>query len=80
MMSIATAVEDGASVKAVAVHDTHRPGVRVDVGPVYLSLSTAEAVDLVDAVVGALAELEEPREARRNEDAIRATVVVREGP
>ncbi|NKR92809.1 hypothetical protein GS483_11835 [Rhodococcus hoagii] len=79
-MSIATVVDNAATVKAVAAHDAHRPGVRVDVGPVYLSLSTTEAVDRVDAIVGALAELEESGELRRNEDAIRAAVGVRAGP
>ncbi|AQA22964.1 hypothetical protein BTZ20_5643 [Rhodococcus sp. MTM3W5.2] len=45
---------------ATAVHDQLSPGVRIRYGMgLYLSLTTAEAVGLVDALAAALVELEQ---------------------
>jgi hypothetical protein len=47
---------------ATAVHDEHTPGVRIRYGAaLYLSLTIAEGIALIDALVGALAELEQVR-------------------
>jgi hypothetical protein len=57
------------------------PRVRILYGQLAIRLRVDEAVDLVDAVAGALAEIEQrtPREIRRDESGVRADAEVREG-
>ncbi|MFG1785679.1 hypothetical protein ACGFIU_24870 [Rhodococcus oryzae] len=50
---------EGILPTATAVRDQLAPGVRIRYGMgLYLSLDVAEAVDLVEVIIGALAELD----------------------
>lgn len=58
-----------------------RPGdekVRIRIGGTVIRTDIAEAVDLIDGVVAALAQVEPTREIRRNETAVREQADVRE--
>lgn len=54
-----TARDDDATPRADAVHDQHRPGVRLTLGPLYLSMTVSECVDVLEGLIEALAELSE---------------------
>ncbi|MFH5207563.1 hypothetical protein ACHIPZ_04935 [Antrihabitans sp. NCIMB 15449] len=58
-----------------------RPGdekVRIKLGNAVIRMDVAEAVDLVDGVIAALAQVEPTREIRRDETAVREQADVRE--
>lgn len=58
-----TSRDANATLKVTSVHDQYAPGVRIMFGPLYLSLSLVESVDLVDGLAAALAEIDRGAQA-----------------
>lgn len=65
--------------RAVAVQDRYRPGIRLTVGPLYVSMTVAECVDVLEALIAALADLDaEPKALCHGEVGGRDAVETRE--
>lgn len=56
-----TTRDDTATPKATAVHDKHRPGVRLNLGPLYVSMTVPEVVNVLEVLIAALAEVDPER-------------------
>lgn len=72
---------DSPALKVTIVEDQNTPRLRIQHGPLYLSLTMTECVDLLDGLTGALAEIDRQATVARlarDESAIRAEATLRE--